>query len=192
MVQGSVASGKDGWVEAIGRRCACTEIGNLEFVYINVLGCGEWGGLVSFGFAGIVVGSLAVDFYGTENGRHLLNGAQELGNGLLDKGQGDVLVGVVAVDGAFEIVARSGGAKDDGARIYFLSVLQLLDGFGGFPHTNKEDSGGQGVEGAGMAYFEFLKVVGAADGRFNLVDGLEGSPLVGFVDNDHMAVEELL
>ena len=153
-----------------------------------MLGLDGDGGVVE---AGILISPLAGNLDGAEHGRHLHDGAGELRQRLLEQGGGDVLVGVVVVDGTLEVVAGGGGAQHHGAGVDFVAVLQLRDGLGGLTQTDEEEAGGQGVEGAGVTYFELFKAVGAAHYGLNFVYRLEGGPLARFVDGQDDACLQL-
>ena len=94
---------------------------------------------------GILIGTLSGDFDGAEHGRHLKNSAGELRQRLLQQGRGDVLVGVVVVDGTLEVKTRGCGTQHHGAGIHFVAVLQLRDSLGGFTQTYEQQPCGQRI-----------------------------------------------
>ena len=104
---------------------------------------GRGGGLFSrFGFAGIGVGALSPYLDRTKDRRHLLDFTDKLRYFLGEKFFGDVLVGVLVVDGALEVVAGSGGTQNHGAAVHLFAPLQFVNALGGFAHTNQQDTCG--------------------------------------------------
>ena len=119
-------------------------------------------------------------------------GAEELGQGRLEQGRGDVGKRIVGINGTLQVIAGCGGSEDKGAGVDFGAGLQLVDAFGGFAHTDQQQPRGKGVQRAGVANLEFLQVEGATNGRLDFVDGLKRGPLAGLVDGNDNALEQFV
>ena len=64
-----------------------------------------------FLLAGEVIGALAIDLHGRVGGRHLLDAPEEVLQGRFHLLAGDVLRGIVGIDGMFQVEAGSGSAQ---------------------------------------------------------------------------------
>lgn len=141
---------------------------------------------------GVFVGPLTVNLDGAEHRGHLHDGASELRQRLFKQGRGDMLVGVVVVDGALKVEAGCGGTEDESASVDLVAILQLGDSLGGLADADEQQPCGQWVEGAGMAYLKLFKAVAVSHYGLDFVDSLEGGPLSGLVDGQDDACLKLL
>ena len=138
-----------------------------------------------FAFAGRLVGALAIDFDGGEDRRDLLDFADELLAGFLYCFGSDMFVGVVFVDGTFQVEAGGCGSQHHSAAIFLNARLQLLDLLGGLTDTYQKKAAGKRVERASVAYLEFLDAGEVADMPFQFVDNLKRCPADGLVYGDY-------
>lgn len=98
-----------------------------------------------------------------------------------------MLVGEVGIDGAFEVVAGRGGAEDDGASVDLVAVLQDCDLLSGAADADKEETRGEWVEGASVAYLDVFDAVEATENGLDFVHCLERGPAAWFVDREDEA-----
>ena len=98
-----------------------------------------------------VVGTVAGYLAGGVFGRHLLDVADETGEHLLDAFAGDVRGGEGLLHLMLHVVAGGGGSQLQGGGIFLGVQLQALYLLGLLARAEYEHTGGQRVEGAGMA-----------------------------------------
>ena len=96
-----------------------------------------------------------------------------------------MFVGVVGVDGAFQVEAGGCGSQHHSAAIFLNARLQLLDLLGGLTDTYQKKAAGKRVERASVAYLEFLDAGEVADMPFQFVDNLKRCPADGLVYGDY-------
>ena len=102
----------------------------------------------------------------------------------------DVLRGVGAVDGVFEVEAGRGGAQADVGFVLLLFGLERIDHLGGAADADHEDARGQRVEGAGVPHLDSA-VAQAVEREFDLADHVGRGPFQRFVDDGDVALFEV-
>ena len=97
-----------------------------------------------------LVGSFAIDVYGTIGWRHLHHITNELRQHLVDEFAGDMARGIGHINGVLPVVARRSGPQLQRSSIFLRLVLQPLNLLRHLPRTEDEHAGCQGIEGTGM------------------------------------------
>ena len=140
----------------------------------------EFDGLI---FASEFVGGAAVNFFGGESGRHLLEDASAVA-GKFFKERAIERSGrrIGALRLAFGIVSVGGEAKTEAGGVAFAAARIKLDEASGFAEEENEDTGGERIERAEMA--DLTEAGEVAD----CVNNVVRSFALGLVD-DESAVE---
>jgi hypothetical protein len=154
-VEGIAIRGLGQW---FGCGIGITRTEGSDFELVDLHGFRGRGGsfFIRIGLTGMLVGSLPIDFHSTEDGRHLLDCAEELRQNGLQQSGGDVGEWIVLVYGTFQVVSGCGGSENHCTCVYFNATLEFVDAFGGFADAHKEQPRCEGVESTSVADFEFF------------------------------------
>ena len=137
-----------------------------------------WFAFDDHAFAGEFVERYPVFFDGADHGRHLIEVAAVVGEGVGDLGGGELGDGAGFEGFAFRVLSGSGRAEAESAFVFlFFGHEEVLDA-GGFADDEDEEARGHGVESPAVADFSGIETA-ASDG-----DDIVRGHVLTFIDEE--------